>query len=215
MQITKTFFFCILLIIALSAQKGSSGNVPGADFRFSEGSIYMFCRGTLSKAGMIAREFNQFDTNTTHVGVGFYTGNKLLIYHVSDVRRGGRSLLVDSLESFTGVEDIRYLSIWACRNSPAELEKLKQVCASYGSRKIWFDPYFNLRNDDTLYCSEFCVAVLQQVNRDKFSFPTRTIPISNSFYQSYLRRDQLTYYPVDFFQQNPYFRKVMEKRYKH
>jgi hypothetical protein len=211
---TSRFLLGLLLFIVLSAPKDSKQYNSSGTVRFSTQKIYLVCRGTLSKAGVVAGQFNAADTNSTHVGIGYFTGNTLLVYHVSDVKRKGHSLLVDSLASYTDVEDLKYLGIWECNNTPAELEKMKQVCASYLARNIGFDPYFNIRDDDTLYCSEFCAAVLQQVDPYKFSFHPRTVPVPDGFYQAYLRRDKLTYYPVDFFQQHSGFIKVMEKRFK-
>ncbi|MEP6673796.1 MAG: hypothetical protein ABJA78_01525 [Ferruginibacter sp.] len=181
---------------------------------FRENNIYIVCRGTKSKSSLIAHRFNIADTNITHAGIGFYKNGKILLYNVTDIYDHSKSaLVVDSLESFVVSSDVYYLSIWECNSSPLQIKKLENICHSYGTRKIFFDASFRINDDDSLYCSEFCALVLEKLDPVKFNFKPLVIDLNNRLYEKILERKKLSYYPVDFFQQNSSFRKIFSYRF--
>lgn len=207
----------ILLVISVHnvsyGQRSADIHTIQQQTEFKKNKIYLFCRGTKSKSAQIAHEFNTTDTNSTHTGIGFYKNGHLFIYHVTDVGGMGRSaLLIDSLSSFIEASDVYYLAVWECASTVKEIAALEKICANYYSRKIFFDAEFNIGDNDSLYCSEFCALVLRKLDSAKFNFQPRTITLHNILYQQILGRKQLTYYPVDFFWQNKYFTKTFSYR---
>lgn len=67
-------------------------------------SIYIFNRSTDLKRDYIAKDFNQIDTLSTHIGVGLKTKGGYIIYNVSNEKIiNGSALIVESLESFINV----------------------------------------------------------------------------------------------------------------
>ncbi len=175
--------------------------------------IYIFCRGTKSKSSLIAHRFNISDTNITHTGIGIYHDKQLSIYNVIDNSYLPSALIIDSLQSFIQSPDVYYLGVWECTVSIAEMQKAISLVKYYSSRKIFFDAAFNIENNDTLYCSEFCAAILNQVDSEKFNFHPTKIDLTNPLYQSILNRKQLIYYPVDFFQRTDRLAKIFEYRF--
>ncbi len=179
------------------------------NLKFEENSLYLFCRGTIAKSGLIAEKFNNTDKKTTHVGIGYLDKDVVKIYNVTDCDSSKTALVIDNLESFTS-SGTYYLSVWKCKTNEREFLKLKQICYEFSKRKVYFDFSFTLNENDTLlYCSEFCSRVLKQINSRKFNFKPKKM-ILESYYKALLNREELIYYPVDFFEESPYFSKLFE-----
>lgn len=176
-------------------------------------TIYLFGRGTRTKSALIAHQFNIIDTNITHVGIGFLENGQLNLYNVSDNNRGS-ALKIDSLESFIESPDVYYLEIWQLEITLDIFEKMANDCKRYAAKRIFFDNSFIIANDDSLYCSEFCAKVLESANRQDLSFVPRHFVLDNSFYEAFLERKILVYFPVDFFQENSFFSKIFEYRFR-
>lgn len=211
MQKASLLFTLCFCAPSMYAQPKLLPFVPGSGLHLSDRKIYIVARGTQSKAGLVAQTFNRMDKQITHVGIGFLIGNALRIYNVGDSGPATKSaLLVDSIGSFCQGNDIRYIAIWECDNSLAELKRAKAICRTLAESKISFDANFRISRDDTLYCSEFVAEVFRKLDAAKFQFQPRTITLNNSLYEAVLRTKTFTYFPVDFFRQNKAIRKVAE-----
>lgn len=171
--------------------------------------IYLICRGTKQKVGLIAEKYNLKDPHITHVGIGLWVRKKFMIYHVINDRNGPSDLVIESLAGFKSPQDLFYLSIWACAISKKEQLRLYEILQSYSKQKITFDTDFKAQNKK-LYCSEFCVEVLEKLNNKKFHF-VKNKQTLDFFSSKILEREVIEYYPVDFFQNNPNFKKIFEQ----
>lgn len=171
--------------------------------------IYLICRGTRQKVGLIAEKYNLKDKKITHVGIGYFEGKNLIIYHVTNDHVGPSDLAIQSFSEFKSPHDLFYLSIWRCPSSAKEISALKKILQSYSKKKITFDTDFKAHNQK-LYCSEFCVEVLEKLNPKKFHYSIKKQTL-DFFSSKVLGCDVLAYYPVDFFQSNFYFKKVFEQ----
>ena len=181
---------------------------------FKENIIYIFARGTSAKAGIIADRFNISDRNITHVGIGYLDKKNILIYNVCDIGdKNKNALVLDSLESFTRGNDVYYFSVWEAAFSVKNFKKLRACLRAAISRHIYFDHFFKLQEDDTLYCSEFCIRMLQKTDSVRYSFKPVTVTLNNVFYESILDRKELVYYPVDLFEENRHLKKLFEVKY--
>lgn len=173
-------------------------------------SLFMVCRGTYSKSAFIAQKFNIKDRNITHCGIGFVKNDRFSIYNVSDIHSTRSCLIIDSLSSFRKSSDVYYLSIWECRLNTKTLNTIKRNCEDYYQKKIEFDYSFILDDSDILYCSEFCSRILNAANHKKLYFKPFELTLNNELYEAILRRKILTYFPVDFFEENKGFKKIYE-----
>lgn len=173
--------------------------------------IYLVGRGTRSKANLIGKQFNLSDTNLTHIGLGYVEHGGLQIIHVSDVPGNqGNALQKESFSSFLAPNDLFYWAIWEMNATVDECHQLIKNYQSMQQRRIYFDASFQLGNNDTLYCSEFCYTLLQLMNPIKYFNPSISAPLKNAFYEAVLNRKELLYIPVDFFIQYPFVVKRME-----
>ena len=177
--------------------------------RLNDTTIYFFCRGTTSKSGLAVQKFNLADAKITHVGIGFFDGEKLQIYNASDEKKyENTALVVDSLQSFI-TKNTNYFSIWKCNNDLDEFQNAKTFLEAFTTRKITFDNEFLLENGNTYYCSEFCAEIIQIVNPIKYHFPPTETQL-DEFSSKYLGRKTLKYFPVDFFQNGNSCYKIFE-----
>lgn len=176
--------------------------------KFEKNTIYIFSRGTKTKSGIIAEKFNNKDKKITHVGIGFLENKELKIYNVVDVDTVQTALIINNLKEFLN-DTVYYLSIWKCNTNYIDFLNLKKICKTYITQKIYFDFSFNLNNGNRMYCSEFCSTVLKETNPVKFNFRPEVMKL-DSFYKTVLERDELVYFPVDFFEDNSNFKKIFE-----
>ncbi len=204
----------ILMLLSLSAD--AQLPLPAiqkirSEMKLSENNIYILCRGTKSKSGVIAGKFNSVDKNITHLGLAFLEKNKITIYHVVDGKNFSNALQVESLEDFI-TPDTYYISAWEYKATPTQLHQFKMLLKASSQKKICFDVRFNLRNDDTLYCSEYAANLLNAVLPEEENFSPVLLQLKDDLFIYFLKRKQLLFYPVDFFQVNRNFRKIFEKK---
>lgn len=173
--------------------------------------LYLVTRSTENKQNIIAKDFNIKDSLSTHIGIGYFENQKFKIYNVSnvEVNTNGSSLIIDSYESFINLKDFKYCSIWSCVLEVDKMNKFKQLLKTFEDKELTFDHEFDLKNN-SFYCSEFVFNVLKLLDEIKFNFKPQTI-ILTDFYQNVLKREKLTYIPVDFFQTNQIFTIEYEK----
>lgn len=208
LRMKKSICFFLLLLFSINS---TAQNVI-KNLKFRQNTIYVFCRGTKTKSGLIAGKFNVKDRLITHIGIGFVENDVLKIYNVIDCDSSKTALITDNLKSFV-CDKAYYLSIWKCKNNLQEFLRLKEACYKQSRPKVYFDYSFNLNdNDNNLYCSEFCYRMLKTANSVKFNFYPHKKKLE-SFYRAVLRREELLYYPVDFFQSNKNFTKIFETNF--
>ena len=168
-------------------------------------SLYLVTRGTASKLALVA-PFNLQDRFASHVGIGFIEQGRWNVFHVSNEATANASALVQTdLDGFTQVPDMIYWALWRTTVDAAFIDRLKHLLSTF--EDVGFDFEFDL-DSRKLYCSEFCVQLLQRLDSDQFCFE----PISRRlepFQAALLGRTVLHYWPVDFFQINNRF--VLER----
>jgi hypothetical protein len=199
-------FYSLILPAMLFSQNKFSISAQEGKISFSSDSLYIICRGTKSKAGVIAKQFNIIDSVVTHVGIGYIDEGVLKIVNVTNEPTTTSSALIfDSYLSYTSSSDVFFVGIWRAELNSMEYLKMKRIIDSISNKKIIFDYSFLLTNNDTLYCSEFCANILMYVNKNKFYFPPTILDIKDPLLRVFLKRDRLIYFPVDFFKKNKLF----------
>lgn len=167
-----------------------------------DNEIFIVCRSTKNKQNIIAKDFNLKDSLTTHIGLGIKTTESMLIYNVSNVKKSnnGSALLIEDLDGFLNVDDIKAYSIWSIKiDDKTKIEKLKDLIKKHLKSKIVFDYEFSLNNEENkLYCSEFVYNMLTLSGIIERTNPS--VKVLNQLYSKALKKNELEYIPVDFFQ---------------
>lgn len=199
----------LLIIVVLGLVTLQS--LTGQSKFLKDNEIYIVCRATKNKQSIITKDFNLKDSLITHIGLGIKSGNDLKIYNVSNTKKSdkGSSLLVESLDAFLKVDDLIAYSVWSIKIGD-KINKLNVLLEDMSKRKVEFDYDFSLENgEEKLYCSEFVYKMMilsEIINNVK-----PTVKTLNTFYSNALKKNELHYIPVDFFQGMEGFQKVHEK----
>lgn len=172
--------------------------------------IYIVCRATKNKQNIIAKDFNLKDSLITHIGLGVKTNNGLIVYNVSNFKKSASasSLVIESLDEFLKIDDLIAYSVWSIKvKDIVKIDKLYNLIKKSQEIKVEFDYDFSLDNGKTkLYCSEFVYNMLTLSGIIANVEPV--VKKLNPFYSKALKRNELEYIPVDFFQINEDFQKV-------
>lgn len=173
-----------------------------------ENKGYLIFRGTDTKQGFLAREFNIRDSINSHVGILIHNQG-WLIYNVSDFDKHKSALQSQTIEEFQVCEGgvVTDISIWDIKTEMNIKTNMLYEIQEVMKTKVIFDKFFDLNNKN-LYCSEFVVNILEKADT---TFSLKPIKRRlNGIYKSYFRKDSLEYYPVDIFQSNDHFYKINE-----
>ncbi|NQX78593.1 hypothetical protein [Gilvibacter sp.] len=201
-RLFKILVVCLVITFGIAAVwHHSSGeeDLPTALDKtlFEEENVYLLLRGSQTKMGGYAREYNRYGGLASHIALGFYT-DSLRIYHVNT--RKSNPMITESLTSFVTAEEksYNYLSVWKLKGmTPNKLDSIQVAIDRLLGQPIKFDYKFNSNDENILYCSEYIQKILQPVSPGLFkdAFYTKKVPKGHRFY---LKTDTLHYLPADF-----------------
>jgi hypothetical protein len=202
------FKFCLIAVsLSGSSAKGQIGDELNRIVKDS--TLYLITVGNPSKTHLIAKQFSGRDTVSTHVGFVIRQEGKPVIIHVTDIDPSRSALRMEVLDNFLNASRFHYVSLWRVILSNDDFVKVRDRLDSTNGTHVTFDYDFDLTNGNSLYCSEFCAGVLNDVDIDGIGFVPEQRRLSE-FYQKVLKRDVLSYYPVDFFQSSSRIVKLVE-----
>lgn len=198
----------MLIIVIFSFHKSSSLNQTINNLALEPESIYLVQRGTTGKLGNVAKDFNIKNKYASHLGIGFVKNNRLTIYHVYvDKNKNNSNLYIEDIDQFIKPEDLNYLSIWQLKNiDKKSFRRIRQTLTESEKENINFDFKFE-ENDTAYYCSEFIVRTLEKSNIEIMSDHKKNIV---GMISQILKKDTLTYFPVDGFENTGKATKVFE-----
>lgn len=173
-------------------------------------TIYIVTRGTQSGYKSNAKKLNYSHDKITHIGIGVYEKNNLIVYSIMPTAKEGTSALkIETFEDFINIEDIKYYGVWYTKVDKLTFLNLQDSLSNAINHKYKYDWNFDLNNDN-YYCSEFVAKVLN--NTKEFDFKPVTMK-ANDLIKNILNRDVFEYYPADFFLQTSLFKLQKEKYY--
>ncbi len=193
-----------------TSETGSTDLIRGAkSVEYNKSSLYLILRGSETKLGGFAKQYNKTDAHATHVAMGIFK-DSLRIYHVNTEPQNGQHVLTESLDSFLDSEDDKYnyLAIWELENfSTSELAEMETEISKLIQQNIQFDYKFDNQSNDQLYCSEFLYKLMNKTTNNRYllSMTKMKVPSEHVFY---LKKDTLIYYPSDFFLDYPSIKPV-------
>jgi len=206
-------FFLIGAILCLMFVRCNKSNSPIKINVLDKDKCYLVFRGTNTKEGIIAEEFNLFNTKSSHVGICVFQNSKWTVYHVLNPKvEDDTALIREGFDDFFDIDEVSLFSasIWVLKDlSTEEFSKLLKKLRDYEQLKLKFDLTFASNDPTKLYCSEFVCNVLKKVNKEKFSFSPSKIKLKG-LHSLFLGKDSLEYYPVDIFQCNQNIELVKE-----
>lgn len=205
----KIFFYIFLTLttINVNSQIWTDSIINKLDAN----NIYIIAKASSTKSSFISKKFNSNDTLITHIGLGYKRDEEFLVIHVTDRENVKNALIKESLYDFTNTQNkTTYVSIWSIKTNEKELFNFIKNLKKAQSTTIEFDFDFQLNNGkNKLYCSEFCYKILHKTLPNIIKIKPQKI-ILDGLAKAYLKKDELVFYPVDFFQSLKIFEKVVE-----
>jgi hypothetical protein len=198
----------VLITVIFSFYKTPTLDNKIKNIKFDNGTVYLVQRGTTGKLGNVAKDFNINNKYASHLGIGYVENNTLTIYHVYVEKNSkGNSLYVETINNFILPEDLNYLSVWKLKNiDPQKFNAIKNTLIESEKENINFDFKFE-ENNTAYYCSEFIVRILEKNNIEIMSDHKKNIV---GMISQILKKDTLTYFPVDGFENNGKATKIFE-----
>lgn len=197
-DITIMSILLIIVIFSFYSYKTTALNNKIKNLELNENSIYLIQRGTTGKLGNVAKDFNIKNKYASHLGIGYIKNNALLIYHVYVNKNDkGNSLYVETIDNFIQPEDLNYLSIWQLKNiDPQKFNAIKSTLVQSEKQNINFDFNFD-KGSKAYYCSEYIVDELKKNGIEIMSYHKKGV---TGMISQVLKKDTLTYFPVDGFE---------------
>ena len=119
------------------------------------------------------KNFSQKDRTYSHSGIAFKEDSIFMIYHcMAGIENPNGACRKEPFDSFVNPFKKTGFGIFQYQLSIAETERLHLVMHQNFQSKKPFDISFNLKTDDSLYCSEMISKGLQHATSGRVKIPT-------------------------------------------
>ncbi len=207
MKLFEILVKSIFVLSMLFSCKHSSVTKSAYCENLNKDSVYLIFRGTESKEGGLAKKFNLSHKKVSHVGVLLFYQDKWNVFHVLNHYVNQSCFRMENVESFLNIkeENIDYISIYHAmsfdkREAVTKAEEIMKENVSFNYR-------FSTDMKTELYCSQVVVKILEN-SIQKFNYYEKAI--ENPQYKIFIKKDTISYYPVDMFFHDERFRKKYE-----
>lgn len=173
---------------------------------FKNDNIYIIGSGSVAKQYLIANDFNLKHKYLTHILIGYVSNGKLILFEINP-DKGINSYIhqtdwVDFSSQFNN-----YIGIWEYKTNSLTIKKLEKIIKNKIIQKTTYNFNFDLNLNNQEYCSQFVANCLNELIDFKFK---STVKKLNNKYKSLLKKNEIEYFPVDFFLSDPRFSQIYE-----
>jgi Permuted papain-like amidase enzyme, YaeF/YiiX, C92 family len=184
----------LTLIIACTHQKNNGKNTTApalvspktniADSIIAKNLIDIETAKPLLQSGMLImrsdddyesltlQNFSNTDKVFSHAGLLFKEDSGFVVYHsMTGVENPKGTIRKDSYDVFVNPKQKTGFGIFKYSISEKEVNKLHQIIKKGYDDKIPFDMFFNLKTDDSLYCSEMIYKGLKKATNNRIIIP--------------------------------------------
>jgi hypothetical protein len=168
---------------------------------------------------MIMQNFSRRERVYSHSGIVFKEAGGYVVYHcMGGEENPGGACQRDPFDSFVNPLKKTGFGIFQYRLSVNETEKLHTILKKDYDLKIPFDASFNLKTDDSLYCSEMICKALKQATGDKLILPSSFIenfkPKIMGYKNNRLFFKKFEFIGIDDLYLNPFCKEITRVKYK-
>jgi hypothetical protein len=175
---------------------------------FTENNIYIIGRGSISKQRLIAANFNLQHTYLTHISIGYVKNNQVKIFEINPGEGDDSKITETTWAKFHSISN-NYIGVWYCKSDSININLLETFIQKKIKSNTTYDSNFDLRSENQDYCSEFVANCLNSLNNFKF-LPTKKK--LNRTHSGILQREELEYFPADFFLTANLFKTLYESK---
>lgn len=122
------------------------------------------------------QNFSKRDRTYSHSGITFFEDCNWYVYHcMAGPENPGAAIKRESFDSFVNPLRKTGFGIFRYSLSADEITNFHDLYKNYFINKLPFDKSFNLKNDDSMYCSEVIFKSLKKVTGNRIILPTSVI----------------------------------------
>jgi Permuted papain-like amidase enzyme, YaeF/YiiX, C92 family len=119
------------------------------------------------------KNFNRLDKSYSHAGIVLFENGYPYIFHiVNGEENPDEKLRKDSLSRFCNPRKNMAYGIFRYNMDAREIKRLKDLIHKWYAKGVQFDPVFNLKTDDKMYCSEMIRKALARVTGKRILIET-------------------------------------------
>jgi len=165
------------------------------------------------------QNFSKKDRTYSHSGIVFKEDGLWFVYHtMAGPENPGASIRREPFDSFVNPVKKTGFGIFRYQLSSVEINALHILYKKYYAEKLPFDKSFNLKTDDSMYCSEIIYKSLKKVTGNRVVLPTSSlsnfkpktanIHFKNAFYKKF------EYVGLDDLYMNSFCRPILSVQFK-
>ncbi len=163
------------------------------------------------------QNFSQKDRTYSHSGIAFKEGSCFVIYHcMAGIENPDAACRKEPFDSFVNPIKKTGFGIFQYQLSTAETERLHLVMQQNYQSKKPFDISFNLKTDDSLYCSEMISKGLQHATKGRVKIPTSFLHNFTPKIMGYRTKrffKTFEYIGIDDLYLNPFCKEIIRVKY--
>lgn len=165
------------------------------------------------------QNFSDSDRTYSHSGIAFKEEGTFVIYHSMTGSENPSGLCrKDPFDSFVSPARKTGFGIFRYQLSDKEKENFHTAMKSNVAAKIPFDLTFNLKTDDSLYCSEMIYKALKKATSNRVQLPNSTLtnfqPKIFGFKYKNVFLKKYDYISLDNLYLNPFCKEIIRVTYK-
>ena len=157
--------------ISVKANTQSLVNIKESRLLLKDGDLVT--RSDDDFESLTLQNFSQKDRTFSHSGIAFKEDSGFMIYHcMAGLENPDGACRKEPFDSFVSPVKKTGFGIFQYQLSTAETERLHLLLRQNYQSKKPFDISFNLKTDDSLYCSEMIAKGLQHATNGRIKIPT-------------------------------------------
>jgi quinol monooxygenase YgiN len=190
-------------------------NIKQASLLLKDGDL--ITRSDDDFESLALQNFSQKDRTYSHSGIAFKEDSGFVIYHcMAGVENPDGACRKEPFDSFVNPVKKTGFGIFQYQLSTTETEWLHLVLQQNYQSKKPFDISFNLKTDDSLYCSEMIAKSLQQVTKGRVKIPTSFLHNFTPKIMGYQTKrffKTFEYIGIDNLYMNPFCKEIIRVKY--
>lgn len=202
--------------VAEKARDAINSAIKNGDSLLQDGDLVMRSDNDLESLAL--QNFSDSDRTYSHSGIAFKEDGHFMVYHSMTGSENPSGLCrKDPFDSFVSPLRKTGFGIFRYKLSAKEKETFHKLLQENIDRKMPFDIHFNLKTDDSLYCSEMIYKTLKVATGGRVVIPTTTISnfrpkiLGFTFKNIFLKKFE--YVSLDNLYLNPFCKEIIRVSY--
>lgn len=168
---------------------------------------------------LVLQNFSRRERAYSHSGIVFKEDSEYVVYHcMGGSENPGGACKKDPFDSFVNPLQKTGFGVFQYQLSGNEADQLHVILKKDYDSKIPFDSTFNLKTDDSLYCSEMIYKALRQATDNRIILPSSYIdnfkPKIMGYKGNTIFFKQFEFIGIDDLYMNPFCKEIIRVKYQ-